>query len=86
MPSRPHPVTLLTPRDRDVIALVLAGDTNAEIARKLDMHVQALKNALSTIYDKVGVSTRLQLAVLLLRDRTQLMAARPTSLSGGARL
>jgi hypothetical protein len=31
-----------------------------------------VKNALSGIYTKVGVSTRLQLAVLLLRDRTNL--------------
>lgn len=58
----------LTARDRDVIALVLAGHTNAEIARRLNIQLQTLKNALSAIYDKLGVSTRLQLAVLLLRD------------------
>jgi DNA-binding NarL/FixJ family response regulator len=69
MPGHLYPITVLTPQDRDVIALVLAGHTNAEIARRLNVQLQTLKNVLSAIYDKLGVSTRLQLAVLLLRDR-----------------
>jgi DNA-binding CsgD family transcriptional regulator len=68
MPGHLYPMAVLTARDRDVIALVLAGHTNAEIARRLNIQLQTLKNALSAIYDKLGVSTRLQLAVLLLRD------------------
>ena len=68
MPGHLYPMTVLTPRDRDVMALVLAGHTNAEIARRLNIQLQTLKNALSAIYDKLGVSSRLQLAVLLLRD------------------
>lgn len=68
MPGHLYPLTMLTLRDRDVIALVLAGHTNAEIARRLNIQLQTLKNVLSAIYDKLGVSTRLQLAVLLLRD------------------
>jgi DNA-binding NarL/FixJ family response regulator len=68
MPGHLYRMTILTARDRDVITLVLAGHTNAEIAARLNMQLQTLKNALSAIYDKLGVSTRLQLAVLLLRD------------------
>ena len=68
VPGRFYPPTMLTRRDREVIGLVLAGHTNAEIARRLNIQLQTLKNALSAIYDKLGVSTRLQLAVLLLRD------------------
>jgi DNA-binding CsgD family transcriptional regulator len=68
-PGPLFPVAMLTARDRDVIALVLAGHTNAEIARRLNIPLQTLKNTLSAIYDKLGVSSRLQLAVLLLRDR-----------------
>ena len=67
-PGALFPATILTPRDRDVIALVLAGHTNAQIARRLNIQLQTLKNTLSAIYDKVGVSSRSQLAVLLLRD------------------
>jgi DNA-binding CsgD family transcriptional regulator len=68
-PGSLFPMTILTARDRDVIALVLAGHTNAEIARRMNIQLQTLKNTLSAIYDKLGVSSRLQLAVLLLRDR-----------------
>jgi DNA-binding CsgD family transcriptional regulator len=68
-PGALFPMTSLTARDRDVIALVLAGHTNAEIARRMNIQLQTLKNTLSAIYDKLGVSSRLQLAVLLLRDR-----------------
>jgi len=72
-PGPALPMAILTPRDRDVIALVLAGHTNAEIARRLNIQLQTLKNTLSAIYDKLGVSSRLQLAVLLLRDGAALM-------------
>jgi DNA-binding NarL/FixJ family response regulator len=75
MPGHPYPMGALTPRDRDVITLVLAGHTNAEIARRLNIQLQTLKNALSAIYDKLGVSSRLQLAVLLLRDGDSLAGA-----------
>ena len=69
LPGLTNPARILTPRDRDIIALVLAGHTNAEIARRLEIQLQTLKNSLSSVYDKLGVSTRLQLAVMLLRDR-----------------
>jgi DNA-binding CsgD family transcriptional regulator len=69
-----YPMKTLTPRDRAIIGLVLAGHTNAEIARRLNIQLQTLKNTLSSIYTKLGVSTRLQLAVLLLRDRLSFAA------------
>jgi len=68
VPGPLFPMPMLTPRDRDVMALVVAGHTNAEIARRLNIQLQTLKNTLSAIYDKLGVSSRLQLAVLLLQD------------------
>ena len=84
MPGRLYPpIARLTRRDRDVMALVLAGHRNAEIARRLNIQLQTLKNALSAIYDKLGVSTRLQLAVLLLRDAAP-GAGGSRALAGGA--
>jgi DNA-binding CsgD family transcriptional regulator len=74
LPGHMSPRTILTSRDRDIIALVLAGHTNAEIARRLNVQLQTLKNTLSGVYDKLGVSTRLQLAALLLRDRIDFRA------------
>jgi DNA-binding CsgD family transcriptional regulator len=79
VPGQLYPMSTLTARDRDVVALVLAGHTNAEIARRLNIQLQTLKNALSGIYDKLGVSTRLQLAVLLLRDGAAFSAVRKTA-------
>jgi DNA-binding NarL/FixJ family response regulator len=68
-PGRVYPMTVLTPRDLEVIALVVAGQTNAAIASRLGMQLQTTKNVLSGIYDKLGVSTRLELAVLFLRGQ-----------------
>jgi DNA-binding CsgD family transcriptional regulator len=78
LPRHVYPTKTLTTRDRDIIALVLAGHTNAEIARRLNIQLQTLKNTLSSIYTKLGVSTRLQLAVLLLRDRLSFAAPAAT--------
>ena len=53
----------LTPRERQVIAAVLDGCSNKGIARRLRIKEQTAKNALSVIYEKVGVKTRLALAL-----------------------
>lgn len=58
---------VLTRRERQIIACVVNGYSNAEIARRLKVREQTIKNALTVIYEKLGVSTRLQLAVYALR-------------------
>jgi two-component system nitrate/nitrite response regulator NarL len=57
----------LTVRDREVVQLVVAGCSNERIAERLNIRTQTVKNQLSRIYAKVGVSTRVQLAVYALR-------------------
>jgi DNA-binding NarL/FixJ family response regulator len=57
----------LTSREIEIVRLVVRGHSNAEIAEKLGIQLQAVKNLLSALYGKLGVSTRLQLAVLALR-------------------
>ena len=52
-----------TPRERKIIAAVLDGCGNRDIARRLGIKEQTVKNALSVIYEKVGVKTRLALAL-----------------------
>ena len=54
----------LTPREREVIALVVAGDPNKEIARKCAVSEETVKHHLTRIFDKVGASNRLELAML----------------------
>jgi two-component system nitrate/nitrite response regulator NarL len=57
----------LTTRERQVVQLVVAGCSNERIAERLLIRTQTVKNQLSRIYAKVGVSTRVQLAVFALR-------------------
>ena len=53
----------LTPREREVISAVVAGYTNKEIAQHFKISEDTVKHHLSNIFDKVGVSTRLELAL-----------------------
>jgi DNA-binding NarL/FixJ family response regulator len=63
------PSVVLTPRERDVVRGVIAGRTNREIARELDLGEQAVKNLLSTVYQKCHVRSRLELALFAVRHR-----------------
>jgi DNA-binding NarL/FixJ family response regulator len=53
----------LTPREMDVVSNIVAGHTNREIARKLEISEETVKRHLTNIFDKLGVSTRLELAL-----------------------
>jgi predicted ATPase/DNA-binding CsgD family transcriptional regulator len=53
----------LTPAERDVVALVAEGCTNAEIGDRLFVSVNTVKTHLSHVYAKVDVSNRAELAV-----------------------
>lgn len=53
----------LTPRERRLVRALLAGSTNREIAGRLGLREQTVKNQLSVIYNKMGVRNRLELAV-----------------------
>jgi len=59
----------MTPRERQIVAAVLSGYTNRDIAEKLSISDQTVKNHLTAIYDKVGVSSRLELALCATKYR-----------------
>jgi predicted ATPase/class 3 adenylate cyclase/DNA-binding CsgD family transcriptional regulator len=54
----------LTPTEQDVVALVIDGCTNVEIAQRLLMSRETVKTHLSHVYAKLQVRTRAQLAAL----------------------
>jgi two-component system, NarL family, nitrate/nitrite response regulator NarL len=53
----------LTSRERDVVGGIVSGFTNREIAEKLSISEQTVKHHLRNIFDKTGVSNRLELAL-----------------------
>ncbi|MCW2993345.1 MAG: two component transcriptional regulator, LuxR family, partial [Conexibacter sp.] len=48
----------LTPRQRDILALLATGATNAEIARELQLGPETVKKQVSALYRKLGVRNR----------------------------
>jgi DNA-binding NarL/FixJ family response regulator len=56
----------LTPRELEIVALVTEGCGNREIAGRLTISEETVKRHLTHIFDKVGMSTRLELALFAL--------------------
>ena len=59
----------LTPREREIVAAVVGGLANKDIAKKLSLSEDTVKHHLTNIFDKLGVSTRLELALLAVQHR-----------------
>jgi len=65
----PPPVTTLTRRELQIVAAVVEGASNRDIGQQLRLSEQTVKNHLSHIFDKVGVSNRLELALYAVHHR-----------------
>jgi two-component system, NarL family, nitrate/nitrite response regulator NarL len=59
----------LTPRELEVTATIAAGYSNKEIAQKFTISEDTVKHHLSNIFDKTGVSSRLELALFAVNHR-----------------
>jgi DNA-binding NarL/FixJ family response regulator len=66
-PSRKH--FGLTPREREIISVILEGYSNSDIAARFSISEKTVKHHLTNIFDKVGVSNRLELALFALHHR-----------------
>ena len=60
----------LTARERELVNLVAAGAANKDIARRLTISVKTVKTHMTSIFRKLGLSTRLELAVAVGRSTT----------------
>ena len=65
----------LTPKEMQIVALIVQGCKNKEIATQLGTKEQVIKNYLRGIYDKTGVSDRLELALFTIHHRVLAEAA-----------
>jgi DNA-binding NarL/FixJ family response regulator len=64
--SRPPQWALLTDAEAEVVRLALAGLGNAEIARRRGTCERTVANQLASIFRKLGVASRSELAVAAL--------------------
>jgi DNA-binding NarL/FixJ family response regulator len=65
----------LTPKEMQVVSLLVQSCKNKEIALRLGITEQVVKNYLRSIYDKTGVSDRLELALFTMHNRILAAAA-----------
>jgi len=74
-PALPSSLTLsgglLSARETDVVRCVAEGLTNREIAQRLKLTEHTVKNYLSRIFDKLGVSSRVEVLLYAVRDANQ---------------
>jgi DNA-binding NarL/FixJ family response regulator len=68
----------LTRREMEIVTAVAAGESNKSIARKLSLSEDTVKHHVSNVFDKLGVFSRLELAVFafnhdLVRDVADLL-------------
>lgn len=59
----------LTSKERTIIKFILRGFSNKEIAAEINVGEQTIRNYVSTIYDKLGVTCRKE-AILIVKDIT----------------
>jgi DNA-binding NarL/FixJ family response regulator len=62
---------VLTPREEQTVNLVAEGLNNREIARDLNLKENTVKKSLLRIYDKLGVSNRVELVLYALSHREE---------------
>lgn len=59
----------LTPRELDVVTCIVEGCSNKDVARQFTISEETVKRHLSNIFDKTGVSTRLELALFAIAHK-----------------
>lgn len=64
-PTDPYVLKSLTPREDEVIAMLMTAASNRDIALEFNISEETVKRHLSNIFDKLGVFTRLELVTKL---------------------
>jgi DNA-binding NarL/FixJ family response regulator len=72
--TKPRERAQLSQREREIIVLIAQGYKNKEIAEKMFITEQTVKNHLHNVFDKLGVSDRLELALYAIHNSLHLKA------------
>lgn len=59
----------LTRRELDIVGAIVAGYSNKDIAKKLSISEDTVKHHLTNVFDKTGVSSRLELALFAVHHK-----------------
>jgi len=59
----------LTPRELEVVTCIVEGCSNKDIAKQFSISEETVKRHLSNVFDKTGVSTRLELALFAISHK-----------------
>jgi DNA-binding NarL/FixJ family response regulator len=77
-------LNLLSKREMDVVRCLAEGLTNREIAERLGLSQHTIKNYLFRVFDKLGVSSRLELLFLTLTQPPAQSALPPAAFASSA--
>jgi DNA-binding NarL/FixJ family response regulator len=66
-PPEEPPAHVLTPREREIVVCVSTGDNNRQIAEKLGITENTVKNHIKNILDKLSLENRVQLTSYAVR-------------------
>jgi DNA-binding NarL/FixJ family response regulator len=79
-PQRPDPLRELTPREREILTRVVAGEGTKQMARAMRITTGTVQTYVKNVLAKLGVHSRLEVAALV--SRKGLMDHLPTGLTG----
>jgi len=58
--------TALSKREMEIVRLAASGLSNCEVGRRLSLSASTVKNNLVCVYEKLGISTRVELILYIL--------------------
>lgn len=63
------PLSSLTPRERELLAALSEGNSNAQLAARFEISVQTVKFHLKNVYEKLGIGNRAQAVALYVSEK-----------------
>ena len=82
VPRQRRPLTLLTPKERSVAAMLVEGRSTGEIMRELGVTQSTVRTHVQSILTKLGVHTRLQAVMVLVGQQHPDHAGGPDAVLG----